>query len=86
MIQGLNELLTRLKRSLEGDKEIRESVSQTIKETVGFEILAEDISLKDGFVRIKTSPAKRNEISLREEIILGKLRNLTKLNLKKILY
>ena len=85
-MEGLDNLLNRFKRSLGQDVLMREIVAKCIKDTLGFDIRLEDISVKGGNLRIKTSPAKRNAIKLEEGKILAQARTETGINLTKILY
>lgn len=85
-MEGLDKLLTRLKKSLDQDVEEREIVAKIIKEVVKFDIRLEDISIKGDTLRIKTSPVKKNEIKLYDSAILAKVGGETKLKLKRIAY
>ncbi len=85
-MDALNGLLERLRRSLGGDRAIRESVCNSVKEVAGFDVFAEDVSIQGNSLKIKTSPAKRNELKLKEDQILELVRSRTKLNLTKLVY
>ena len=82
----LRELLTRIRKSLDGDTVFKETVNSCFKNLLGFEVNPKDISIQGDVLRIKTSPAKRNEIKLHEEELLKSIREQTKLSLKKLLY
>ena len=85
-MDGIGDLLGRIKDSLDKDASTRERVAECIKEVAGFDVRLEDISLKGDTLRISTSPVKKNEIKLREEKILSMVQGRTKLNIKRITY
>jgi hypothetical protein len=85
-MDALNRLLERLRGSLDGDRVVKKEISFCIKEIAGFEVLPEDISFQGDALRIKASPAKRNELKLNEIKILEAVRAQTKLNLKRLVY
>lgn len=85
-MQTISKLLERFSRSLGRDVVAKEAVVACIKEFCGFEISSDNISIKDGAVRIKATPAKKSEINLNEEKILNKLRERTGQKISKILY
>lgn len=85
-MEPLDNLLSKIKKSLLGDLLVREEVSRLINNALGIDIIPKDISIQGTTLRIKTSPAKRNEIKLNQERILTEIKLKTKLNLKEILY
>jgi hypothetical protein len=85
-MKNISSLLERFSRSIGRDVLAKGAVVACVKEFCGFEITPEDVSIKDGALRIKTSPAKRNEIHLNEAKILNKLQEQGGQKIIKILY
>jgi hypothetical protein len=85
-MDGIGDLLGRIKDSLDKDATTRETVAGCIREVAGFDVRLEDISIKGRVLRIKTSPVKRNEIKLRENKILSLVRERTKLSIETVSY
>lgn len=85
-MDGIGDLLGRIKDSLDKDASLRESAALCIKEELGFDVRLADISIKGEVLRIQTSPAKRNEIKLHEAEILNKIKAKINLNIKRIAY
>lgn len=85
-MDALNRLLERLKRSLDGDRVFKEEIRSSIKDVAGFDVPIEDISTQGNILKIKTSPAKRNELKFKEDKVLETVRARTKVNLTKLLY
>lgn len=85
-MEELNKLLGRVKQSLDRDVNDREIVALCIREIFGFDVRLEDISIKNDTLRIQTSPVKRNEIKLKEDALLEKVSQRTKLKLKNVAY
>jgi hypothetical protein len=85
-MDGLGDLLGRIKDSLDKDATTREIVAGCIREAAGFDVRLQDISIKGRVLRIKTSPVKKNEIKLREDKILSLVRERTKLSIETMSY
>ncbi|MEK7194069.1 MAG: hypothetical protein AAB660_00075 [Patescibacteria group bacterium] len=85
-MESLGKLLGKLKQALGRDTLSKEIILRCVKDVLGFEIRTQDVSIKGGMLRIQTTPAKRNEISLNEFRILEVIRLKTGLNLKRIVY
>jgi len=85
-MKTISSLLERFSRSLGKDVLAKNVIIACIKEYCGFEISPDDITIKDGTLRIKTSPAKKSEINLNEAKILKAVREQTGQNITKILY
>lgn len=85
-MEELGDLLGRIKHSLDKDAETREVVSVCIREVAGFDVRLEDISIKNRTVRIQTTPAKRNEIKLKEAKLLSLIRVRTNLDIENVTY
>ena len=85
-MKTISSLLERFSRSLGKDVLAKNVVIACIKEFCGFEISPDDISIKDGTLRIKTTPAKKSEINLNETKILNAVRERTSQKILKILY
>lgn len=85
-MKTISSLLERFSRSLGKDVLAKEAVIASVKQCCGFEISPDDTSIKDGNLRIKTSPAKKSEINLNEAKILNAVREKTGQKITKILY
>ncbi|MCX6753148.1 MAG: hypothetical protein NTW62_02275 [Candidatus Nomurabacteria bacterium] len=51
----------------------KDTVRTVISETIGIEIKSEDIEIKNGTVKLNIKPIYKNEIFIKQEIILSKL-------------
>jgi len=83
---GLDDLLRRIRYSLNDDTLTKAEVAQCIKGILNFNIEPNEISLKGDTLRIKTTPTKRNEIKLNEGRILEAVRSKTRLAIRAIVY
>jgi hypothetical protein len=54
---------------------IKEAVSSSIKEVLGFDLDIKNISFKNGEVIFKVSPAIKNAIFIKKEAILANIKN-----------
>ncbi len=84
-MQNLTSLLERFSRSLNKDVYLKEIVLEVIKSRVGVSLPPDSISIKDGVLGITTSPVVKNEISLKESLILKEL-SLRSVGVSKVLY
>jgi hypothetical protein len=73
-LKKLNEILERFSKSLNKDTHTREAIIKAIEEKIGIKIPQENISLKEGVLEIKTTPVVNNEIKLKEESIIARLK------------
>ncbi len=85
-MRNLTELLKRITNSLDKDSATRSAVASCIHEVLGFDIDQHNISIKEDTLIIKASPAKKNEIKLREEQILKKLEGQCRTRITRIFY
>jgi hypothetical protein len=66
--------LEKFKNFGQGEKLLREVIIKAVKEVVGVEILAKEISLKNGEVTFKVSPAIKNAIYTKKDKLLAKIK------------
>jgi hypothetical protein len=85
-MRQLTALLERFKNSLGRDTISREMVASCIEELTGIRVLPEQMSLKEGVLSLNISPVKKNEIKLKEQMILDALWNLHKIKIGRVFY
>jgi Cu/Ag efflux protein CusF len=56
------------------EKLLKEAISCSVKEIIGFDLDPKNISLKNGEVIFKVSPAIKNTIYIKKEAILAKIK------------
>jgi Cu/Ag efflux protein CusF len=56
------------------EKLLKEAISCSVKEIIGFDLDPKKISLKNGEVIFKVSPAIKNTIYIKKEAILAKIK------------
>ncbi len=84
-MRTLGDLIERFSRSLNSDIFIKESIQGAIQDVVGIEIKTDNLSVKDGLLNIQTSPVVKNEIHLKERLILNNLKG-KKILIERITY
>jgi hypothetical protein len=67
--------LERFKNLGQGEKILKEIISSSVKEVVGFDLDTKSINLKNGEVIFKVSPALKNAIYIKKELILKKIKD-----------
>jgi Cu/Ag efflux protein CusF len=67
--------LERFKNLGQGEKILKEVISSSVKEVVGFDLDTKSINLKNGEVIFKVSPALKNAIYIKKELILKKIKD-----------
>jgi len=85
-MRALTTLLERFRKSLNKDTLNKDSVISVVEGATGIKLHPEDVSLKDFVLEITSSPAKKSEIKLKENIILSEVRSQTKQNILRIFY
>lgn len=85
-MKNLFSLLQRFSQSLNKDTLVKETISQVIFEKTNIKLASEKISLKNGVLEISTSPVMQNEIKLKEELIKTTLKEVSQINLSRVLY
>ncbi len=85
-MKTLQDLLTRISKSLGRDVVGRGVVLKCIKEVAGFDLNPEDIAIKGDTLEVVASPTKKNEIKLHETEILSEITKTGGLRLSRILY
>jgi len=78
--------LDRFFKSIGRDTLIRETILDVVKEQTRITLLPTDIALKESTLEITASPAKKNEIRLKEKRILDALIARTGIRLTNIRY
>lgn len=73
-MRNISSLIERFTKSLNKGRDRQELVSQVIEEKTGARIPTENIFIKEGLIEISTSPAVKNEISLKLESIRTELK------------
>jgi len=85
-MRTLGALLERFKKSLGRDTSNKDLVISIINSATGIKLNSEDINIKGFVLEITSSPAKKNEIKLKEGIILSEVCVQTKQNISRIFY
>ena len=84
-MKNLLSLLEKFSKTLDKDTHTKSYISTVIKEKTGASIPQENISVKNGVLELVTSPAVKNEISLKERAIKEEL-NRSQIFFSRILY
>lgn len=66
--------LKKFKNFGQGERQLKEVIINSVREVVGVEILAKDISLKNGEVTFRVSPAIKNAIYIKKDKVLLKIK------------
>ncbi len=61
----------------QGEKLLKQVIIEVVKEMIGVKIEAKSISMKNGELFLKVSPAIKNLIYIKKEAILSKLKEKT---------
>lgn len=85
-MKNLLNLLERFSKILDKDQVLKESIQKIIKENTQVSLSTEKINLKEGVLEINTSPAAKNEINLKEEIIKFQLKEIYQISITRIIY
>ena len=85
-MKDLFALLERFSRSLNKDSWIKETISQVISDKTGATLKTETFSLKNGVLEISAGASLKNEIKLKEDLILAELKEARKIPVTRILY
>jgi Cu/Ag efflux protein CusF len=67
--------LEKFKNLGQGERLLKEEISSSVKEIVGFDLDTKNIDLKNGEVVFKVSPALKNAIYIKKELILKKIKD-----------
>jgi len=84
-VKNLNELTRKIYNSLNRDTLLKEKVIEVIKTHTNITLEPKKLFIKESLLEIEASPAVKNEISLKQETILFKLKE-NKINIKRLLY
>lgn len=85
-MRNLSSLLERFKKSLGKDTLAREAVINCVESLTSIKLGLEEISIKENVLEIKTSAGKKNEIRLKEDLILDTLQTRFGLPINRIFY
>ncbi len=85
-MKTLSTLLERFKKSLGKDTINKDLIISTIENSVGIRLKKEEVNIKESILEIFSSPAKKNEIKLKEEQILSEIHAQTRQNISRIFY
>lgn len=85
-MKNLQALLERLTKTLNKDESIKGAIVQAIASKTGITLQGEAIMLKEGVLTITGSPAVKNEIRLKEEIIGIELKEIYQIVVTRFLY
>lgn len=84
-MRNLSSLLERFSRILNKDSFTKETITQVIQSRSKVLLGPESFSFKDGVLAVSASAAAKNEIRLKEEGIIGELKN-NKIFVSRIIY
>jgi hypothetical protein len=76
--------LERFKNLGQGERLLKEAISSSVKEIVGFDLDTKSINLKNGEVIFKVSPTLKNAIYIKKELILKKIKDKNIENINNI--
>ena len=85
-MQNLSSLLDRFKKSLGKDVLSKEAVIDCVESFASIKLKVEEISIKENVLEIKTNAGKKNEIRLKEDLILDTLQTRCGLPINRIFY
>ncbi len=85
-MRNLQSFLERFTKALNRDEIAKSAVRDVVLKRARVTLALDDISLKDGVLKIMAGAAAKNEIRLKEEGIVAELRELYKLPVTKVLY
>lgn len=70
---NISQYLEKFKNIGQSERLLKEAVFIIIKEVVGVEVEAKNISVRNGEIIFKVSPAIKNAIYIKKELILNKI-------------
>lgn len=85
-MKTLSSLLERFKKSLGKDTVNKDLIISVIESAVSIKLKQEEVNIKESTLEINSSPAKKNEIKLKEDLILSEIRAQTHQNISRIFY
>ena len=71
---NLSAYLEKFKNFGQSERFLKESIISVIKEVVGIDIESKNITLKNGEIFFKVSPARKNAIYIKKEKLLAKIK------------
>jgi uncharacterized cupredoxin-like copper-binding protein len=85
-MKDFKSLLNRITTALGSDAHLKSSVQDVVKEYTGGNVSDKDIQIKDGNLYLTASPVLKNEVKLKEEKILGRVKEKSGLKIQRIIY
>lgn len=85
-MKTLSSLLERFKKSLGKDTVNKELIISVVENITNIKLKPEEVNVRESTLEIISSPAKKNEIKLKEELILSEIRIQTHQNISRIFY
>lgn len=85
-MENLSKLLGRFSKILNRDASTKDAIIRVILEKAKVSLNPENIFLKDGILQIDSSPAAKNEISFKEQVIRDELKERHYIFVSRILY
>lgn len=85
-MKTLSSLLERFKKSLGKSTVNKDAVILAVEKVVNIKLKPEEINIKDAVLEIISSPSKKSEIRLKEELVLSEVRLQTGQNVSRIFY
>jgi hypothetical protein len=86
-MKDLTSLLGRFLKSLGKDTLAKETIVEAVQRTTNITLSAEEVSVKENVLTLDiSSPAKKNEIKLKEQKILIEIQERTGQNINKVFY
>ncbi len=85
-MKTLSSLLERFKKSLGQNTYNKDLIISIVESLTNIKLKPEEINIKEATLEIASSPAKKNEIKFKEELILSEIRAQTHQNISRIFY
>lgn len=85
-MKTLSSLLERFKKSLGQNTYNKDLILSIVENLTNIKLKPEEINIKEATLEITSSPAKKNEIKFKEELILSEIRAQTHQNISRIFY
>lgn len=85
-MKTLSSLLERFKKSLGKDTVNKKLIISVVENITNIKLKPEEVNVRESTLEIISSPAKKNEIKLKEELILSEIRIQTHQNISRIFY
>ena len=77
-MKGIESFLEKFKKLLKYDREIKKIIIEVVKNIIGVEVKEEDIKIQNKILYIKANPYIKNEIFIKKDLILERLKKSLK--------